>query len=113
MTGRCIIIIETGHIVRSVAWCSNPNILLITIANGQRLILTLVSETQLLMQSILRCDFEGFRRILNQIEASADAKLQKSNKATNSNLTGTKLRSGSHFILDCNLDTQFPCYQVS
>lgn len=38
-TGRCIKTIETGDIVRSVAWCPNPKISLIAIASGQRLIL--------------------------------------------------------------------------
>lgn len=38
-TGRCIKTIETGEIVRSVAWCPNVKISLIAIASGQRLIL--------------------------------------------------------------------------
>lgn len=38
-TGRCIKTIETGDIVRSVAWCPNAKISLIAIASGQKLIL--------------------------------------------------------------------------
>lgn len=38
-TGRCIKTIETGDIVRSVAWCPNAKISLIAIASGQRLLL--------------------------------------------------------------------------
>lgn len=38
-TGRCIKTIQTGDVVRSVAWCPNPKISLIAIASGQRLIL--------------------------------------------------------------------------
>lgn len=38
-TGRCIKTIQTGDIVRSVAWCPNVKISLIAIASGQRLIL--------------------------------------------------------------------------
>lgn len=108
---------------------------------SQVAILALVPETQLLMQRILRCDFKGFKNILNQIEASADAKSQittvlnercdgnrnivhacvsmcspASNKdnddTTTSSLPGSNLGSGSHSALDCNLDAQFPCYQV-
>lgn len=108
---------------------------------SQVAILALVPETQLLMQRILRCDFKGFKSILNQIEASADAKAQinsilnercdgnrniihacvsmssptsnKDNDDSTSNLPGSSLASASHSALDCNLDTQFPCYQVS
>lgn len=38
-TGRCIKTLETGDIVRSVAWCPNAKISLIAIASGNRLIL--------------------------------------------------------------------------
>lgn len=105
---------------------------------SQIAILALVPETQLLMQRILRCDFKGFKSILNQIEASADSKSQintvlnercdgnrnivhacvsmcspTSNKdnddSTSSNLPGAV----SHSSLDNNLDAQFPGYQVS
>lgn len=38
-TGRCIKTIDTGDIVRSVAWCPNGKISLIAVASGQRLIL--------------------------------------------------------------------------
>lgn len=38
-TGRCIKTIQSGDIVRSVAWCPNMKISLIAIASGQRLIL--------------------------------------------------------------------------
>lgn len=38
-SGRCIKTIETGDIVRSVAWCPNAKISLIAIASGHRLIL--------------------------------------------------------------------------
>lgn len=38
-TGRCIKTIDTGDIVRSVAWCPNAKISLIAVATGQRLIL--------------------------------------------------------------------------
>lgn len=38
-TGRCIKTIDTGDIVRSVAWCPNAKISLIAVASGQRLIL--------------------------------------------------------------------------
>lgn len=110
---------------------------------SQVAILALVPEPQLLMQRILRCDYKGFKSILNQIEANvADSKAQimtilnercdgnrnilhacvsmcspTSNKdnddATTSNLPGSNLNSSSHPALDCNLDAQFPCYQVS
>lgn len=108
---------------------------------SQVAILALVPETQLLMQRILRCDFKGFKSIVNQIEASADAKSQingilnercdgnrniihacvsmcsptsnKDNDDTNSaNLPGSNLSNASHSALDCNLDAQFPCYQI-
>lgn len=38
-TGRCIKTIETGDIVRSVAWCPNAKISLIAVATGNRLLL--------------------------------------------------------------------------
>ncbi|KAJ6644003.1 Ribosome biogenesis protein BOP1 like [Pseudolycoriella hygida] len=38
-TGRCTKTIDTGDIVRSVAWCPNSKISLIAVASGQRLIL--------------------------------------------------------------------------
>lgn len=111
---------------------------------SQVAILALVPEPQLLMQRILRCDYKGFKSILNQIEANvADSKSQiaailnercdgnrnilhacvsmcspTSNKdnddaTTTTNLPGSNLSSSSHPALDCNLDAQFPCYQVS
>lgn len=43
---------------------------------SQIAILALVPETQLLMQRILRCDFKGFKNVLNQIEANSDPKAQ-------------------------------------
>lgn len=43
---------------------------------SQVCILALVPESQILMQRILRCDFKGFKSMLNQIEASADSKTQ-------------------------------------
>lgn len=110
---------------------------------SQVAILALVPEQQLLMQRILRCDYKGFKQILNQMEANvADSKTQitatlnercdgnrnivhacvsmcspTSNKdnddATTTNLPGSNLTSSSHPAMDCNLDAQFPCYQVS
>lgn len=38
-TGRCIRTIQTGDIVRSVAWCPNAKISLIAVATGQRVLL--------------------------------------------------------------------------
>lgn len=43
---------------------------------SQVAILALVPEAQLFMPRILRCDFKGFKNVLAQIEASADAKAQ-------------------------------------
>lgn len=109
---------------------------------SQVAILALVPENQLLMQRILRCDYKGFKTVFNQIESSADAKSQissilnercdgnrniihacvsmcspTSNKdvddSTSTNLPGSNLSSGAHSTLDCNIDTQFPCYQVN
>lgn len=109
---------------------------------SQVAILALVPENQLVMQRILRCDYKGFKSILSQIEASADSKSQinsilnercdgnrniihacvsmcspASNKdnddSSSTNLPGANIGSGPHSALDCNLDTQFPCYQVS
>lgn len=43
---------------------------------SQVAIVAMIPETQLLMQRILRCDFKGFKGVLNQIEASGDANIK-------------------------------------
>lgn len=43
---------------------------------SQVAIVAMIPETQLVMQRILRCDFKGFKNVLNQIEASGDANIK-------------------------------------
>lgn len=43
---------------------------------SQVAIVAMIPETQLIMQRILRCDFKGFKNVLNQIEASGDANIK-------------------------------------
>lgn len=99
---------------------------------SQIAILALVPETQLLMQRILRCDFKGFKNVLNQIEVNADAKSQLTT-ITNERCDGNRnivhacvamcspssnkdndetsnTNHASQSALDCNIE--FSCYQV-
>lgn len=102
---------------------------------SQVAILALVPESQLLMQRILRCDFKGFKNVISQIELNGDAKTQIntilnercdgnrniihacvsmcSPTSNKDNDDSSSSNIGTHSALDCNIDSQFSCYQVN